>query len=314
MKQLASGLHFPEGPIAMADGTILVCEIAAGRISRIGEDGTVELVAEPGGGPNGAAFGPDGNLYLCNNGGVFDFTEAAGFTIPGSPPPESWSGGSIQRVDVDTGEVETIYTESQTTDSEGEPVAVPLRAPNDLVFDSHGGFWFTDHGARLERASDRTGIHYATADGSSCREVVFPLDAPNGVGLSPDGTTLYAAETHTGRVWSWQVSGPGEITAMNAAVPGGGTLLAGLAGAQLLDSLAVDSAGYVCVGTIVNGGITTISPDGEHVEHLPLPDPIVTNICFGGPEHRTAYVTLSASGQLVSIDWPRPGLPLAHEH
>src|SRR3546814_7296451 len=74
---------------------------------------------------------------------------------------------------------------------------------------SHGGFWFSDHGVRLDRTSDRTGLHYASPDGTSCREVVFPLDAPNGVGLSPDGSSLYAAETHTGRVYRWPIGDPG---------------------------------------------------------------------------------------------------------
>lgn len=309
MEELASGLRFPEGPVALAGGAVLVCEIAAGRISRVNQDGTVDQVAEPGGGPNGAAFGPDGKLYVCNNGGAFDFAEQFGYLIPGSPPPATWEGGSIQRLDLDTGEIETLYTESRA----GDKASVPLRAPNDLVFDANGGFWFTDHGARMERSNDRTGVHYAKADGSSCREVIFPLDAPNGVGLSPDGTALYVAETHTGRIWRWQVTEPGHVTGGNPAGPAGGDLLAGLAGMQLLDSLAVDAAGYVCVGTVVNGGITAVSPDGEHIEHLPLPDPIVTNICFGGPDHRTAYVTLSGTGKLVSIDWPRPGLPLPYE-
>ena len=80
---------------------------------------------------------------------------------------------------------------------------------------------------------------------------------------------------------------------------------------QLLDSLAVDSAGNVCVATIVNGGITVISPDGGKIEHVPMPDPLTTNVCFGGPDLRTAYVTLSATGKLVSLPWPRAGLRLA---
>src|SRR3546814_10048257 len=117
-----------------------------------------------------------------------------GFTLPG-PVPDAWEGGSIQRVDLDTGEVTTLYTASSSG---------PLRAPNDIVFDAHGGFWFTDHGVRLERSSDRTGVHYATIDGSSCQEVIFPTDAPNGIGLSPAGDRIYMAETHTGRVFSWR--------------------------------------------------------------------------------------------------------------
>ena len=301
IRELATGLRFPEGPVAMDDGAVILVEIARGTLTRVDPHGKVEVVAELGGGPNGAALGPDGAMYVCNNGGCFSWDEVMGLTIPGAVPSD-WEGGSIQRVDLGTGEVTTLYTSSS-----GEP----LRAPNDLVFDGHGGFWFTDHGVRQERTSDRTGVHYALADGSSCVEVVFPLDAPNGVGLSPDGSRLYVAETHTGRVFWWTVGGPGKVARDNP-VGNGGHLLAGLPGMQLLDSLAVDAEGWVCVGTLVNGGITAISPDGEHVEHTPLADPLVTNICFGGPGRRTAYATLSGTGALVAFEWPRAGLLLHH--
>jgi gluconolactonase len=297
----ATGLRFPEGPVALADGSVLLVEIARATLTEVGADGTVEVVAELGGGPNGAAVGPDGAIYVCNNGGCFSWDEVMGYLLPGALP-DTWTGGCIQRVDLATGEVTTLYTESSGR---------PLRAPNDLVFDGHGGFWFSDHGVRAERTSDRTGLHYAKPDGSSCEEVVFPLDAPNGIGLSPDGSVLYAAETHSGRVYSWPVTAPGQV---GASTPIGhqGHCLAGLPGLQLLDSLAVDGDGWVCVGTLVNGGVTAISPDGTRVEHVPLPDPLVTNVCFGGPDLRTAFATLSATGQLVSFDWPRPGLRLAH--
>ena len=205
-------------------------------------------------------------------------------------------------MDTATGAVETIYTECDGR---------PLRAPNDLVFDGHGGFWFTDHGVRMERSSDRTGVFYALADGSSITEVLFPLDAPNGVGLSPDGDRLYVAETHTGRVYAWDVPEPGVATGSGLIAPHG-ELLAGLPGLQLLDSLAVDGDGNVCVGTLSNGGITVIAPDGSAVEHLPVDDILVTNICFGGPDLRTAFVTSSGTGRLLAGEWPRPGLRLAH--
>ena len=301
IRELATGLRFPEGPVALDDGDVILVEIARGTLTKVGPDGRLDVVANLGGGPNGAALGPDGAMYICNNGGCFSWDEVMGLTLPGAVPP-TWTGGSIQRVDLATGAVSTLYTESSSG---------PLRAPNDLVFDAHGGFWFTDHGVRQERTSDRTGIHYAKADGSSCVEVIFPLDAPNGVGLSPDGSRLYAAETHTGRVFWWDVTGPGEVAHDNP-VGNGGHLLAGLPGLQLLDSLAVDGEGWVCVGTLVNGGITAISPDGTKVEHTPLEDPLVTNICFGGPDQRTAFCTLSGTGQLVSFRWPRKGYRLPY--
>ncbi|MFM7070160.1 MAG: SMP-30/gluconolactonase/LRE family protein [Actinomycetes bacterium] len=301
-RTVASGLQFPEGPVAMADGSVLVVEIARGTLSRVHPDGTVDIVADCGGGPNGAAIGPDGAVWITNNGGCFEYHDLGGMLIPGGVP-DGWTGGCIQKVDLSTGEVTTVYTESSGR---------PLRAPNDLVFDGHGGFWFTDHGVRLDRSSDRTGVHYALADGSSCTEVVHPLDAPNGVGLSPDGHKLYAAETHTGRVWEWNVPRPGVVQGEGLLEPFG-SLLAGLPGHQLLDSLAVDSEGYVCVGTLVNGGITIIAPDGSSVDHLPVDDLLVTNIAFGGPDLRTAYLTASGTGRLLACDWPRPGLRPAHQ-
>jgi gluconolactonase len=309
VQTIATDLQFPEGPIAMADGSILLVEIERGTLTWLEASGELRRRFELGGGPNGAAIGPDGKVYVCNNGGCFHWEKVMGFTLPGPVPP-TWTRGSIQRVDLDTGDVEVLYTESTTPEGE----TIPLRAPNDIVFDAHGGFWFSDHGVRLGRASDRTGLHYAKPDGSSCVEVVHPLDAPNGVGLSPDGATLYAAETHTGRVHRWALSGPGTLdeAQANPMGAGGGHLLAGLPGMQLLDSLAVDGDGWVCVATLVNGGITSISPDGETVEHLAFDDPLVTNICFGGDDLRTAFVTLSGTGRLVSVTWPRPGLALAH--
>ena len=302
LRTLAEGLQFPEGPVAMPDGSVLLVEIRRGTLTRVAPDGTTSVVAECGGGPNGAAIGPDGAAYVTNNGGCFEWLDVAGLTLPGSCPT-GWSGGSIQRVELGTGAVETLYTECDGR---------RLRAPNDLVFDAHGGFWFTDHGVRTERSADRTGVFYALADGSAIREVIAPLDAPNGIGLSPAGDRVHVAETYTGRVWSWDVPEPGVAVSAGPRGAAGGTLLAGLPGYQLLDSLAVDGEGNVCVGTLVNGGITVIPPDGGAVEHLAFPDPLVTNICFGGPDLRTAYVTLSGSGRLVAVDWPRPGLRLAH--
>lgn len=287
--------------MVLADGSVLFVEIARPSVTVVAPDGTKRIVAEPGGGPNGAAIGPDGKVYICNNGGCFQFHDLGGLLLPG-PVPESWSGGSIQRLDLDTGQVETLY---------GECDGRPLRAPNDLVFDQSGGFWFTDHGVRLERATDRTGVYYAKADGSSIKEVVFPLDAPNGVGLAPDGSKLYVAETHTGRVWQWDVPEPGVIEGTDPFGPAGGSLLCGLPGMQLLDSLAVDGEGWVCVGTLVNGGITAISPDGSQVVHTPFDDPLVTNIAFRGADP-VAVITMSGTGRLVEIDWPRPGLALAN--
>ena len=74
IEPVAHGLAFPEGPVAMSDGSILFVEIEGQRVSRLKADGTVDCVAEIKGGPNGLAIGPDGAAYICNNGGVYSFT------------------------------------------------------------------------------------------------------------------------------------------------------------------------------------------------------------------------------------------------
>src|SRR3954469_13428090 len=109
LELIASGLRFPEGPIAMPDGSIVLVEIARGTRSRVDPStGAIDVVADCGGGPNGAAIGPDGKVYVCNNGGFFEWTETEGRLVPGrwlDADPH----GSIQRVDVETGEVELLY-------------------------------------------------------------------------------------------------------------------------------------------------------------------------------------------------------------
>jgi gluconolactonase len=299
---VAEGLGFPEGPIALPDGDLLCVEIRRGTLTRIDTAGKTSVVAELGGGPNGAAIGPDGAAYICNNGG-FEWHDETGFAIPTNQPAD-YSGGRIERVDLSTGAVDVLYTSCG---------GHQLRGPNDLVFDTSGGMWFTDHGKQRERDRDRGGIYYALPDGSKVEEVVYPSDMPNGIGLSPDGTTLYWAETLTGRVYQRSISSPGVVDPPPPLDPG---LLVGLPGMRLLDSLAVDSGGYVCVGTLgFHSGVTVIPPDdGDQWDHLPVAadwwDPLVTNICFGGPELRTAYLTYSGSGRIVACDWPRPGLAL----
>ncbi|MCO4833328.1 MAG: SMP-30/gluconolactonase/LRE family protein [Acidimicrobiaceae bacterium] len=296
---MATGLRFPEGPIAMADGSVVLVEIARQTLSRVDPDGSVEVIAHLGGGPNGAAIGPDGKVYVCNNGGM-KFHEARGKTYPGHMP-DGYTGGSIQRVDLDTGEFEVLYTHA------GD---VQLRGPNDLVFDRDGGFWFTDHGKLQDRLQDRTGVFYAKADGSHIQEMIFPMEGPNGIGLSPAEDEVYIAETPTGQVWAYELAGPGELLGQRRDKPDGGRLLGGRDGYFMFDSLAIDADGNVCVATIIDGGITILSPTGGEPGFVPMPDRVTTNICFGGADLRTAYITLSSTGQLAKVPWEVAGLRL----
>jgi len=302
---VADDLWFPEGPVWVGDGSLLVVEIRRQTLTRIWPDGRKAIVAKLGGGPNGAAMGPDGHCYVVNNGG-FKFTQRPDGRWVTAGTPDDYVTGRIERVNIDSGRFETVY------DKIGDQ---KIRGPNDLVFDAHGGIWFTDPGKTRHRDWDRGSICYAKADGSSIREVVFPIHKPNGIGLSPDGNTLYVAETESARLWAWPLKGPGELAApalASPASPHGSRLVWGSPDYRRFDSLAVEANGNVCVGTLDKGGITICKADGSGAEFVPVPgDTHVTNLCFGGPELRKAYVTLSYAGQLVEMDWPRPGLRLA---
>ncbi len=298
---LNTELEFPEGPIALADGSVLVVEIKGGRLTRVDPDGRKTVVAELGGGPNGAAIGPDGHCYVCNNGG-FAWRTDDGYSRP-TGIPEGYAGGSIQKVNLETGAVQVLYA-----GFEGEL----LHGPNDIVFDDHGGFWFTDFGKKLPDCLKHGSLYYAAADGSSIQRVAYHLLTPNGVGLSPDGNTVYVSETETSRLWQYPLTGPGKAELEEWPSPNGGRLVHGLPGYQRFDSLAVEEAGNICVATLVEGGISVFSPAGELLEFHRAPEGYCTNICFGGPDRKTAYITLSGYGQLLAVDWPRPGLALAY--
>ena len=147
---VAEDLAFPEGPIAMGDGSVILVEIEGGRLTRVAPDGRKTVVAECGGGPNGAAIGPDGAIWVTNNGGAFQWLKQDGLTIPGQTPADH-KGGLIQRVDIASGKVETVYEAC-----EGRR----LLGPNDLVFDRHGGFWFTDHGTSTPTGRNYGALYY----------------------------------------------------------------------------------------------------------------------------------------------------------
>ena len=295
---LAEGLAFPEGPVFMDDGSVILVEIAKGEITRVKRDGTKQTIAKPGGGPNGAAIGPDGALYVCNNGG-FKWAEIEGMMIPGNAAAD-YTTGRIERIDITTGKVERLYDSYE---------GFSLSGPNDIVFDAAGGFWFTDLGKHYDHHSDHGGIYYGTPDGKSLKRAVYGPDF-NGIGLSPDGKTVYAAVCSRCYILAFDITGPGEVAPSPlAAVPG--RLVADFPGRILLDSLAILASGKIAQATLVDRpGIGVADPaTGEIVYHA-FPDLLTTNIAFGGADMRDAAVTLSTTGKLALARWDEPGLRL----
>lgn len=299
VERVASGLLLPEGPVALRDGSVLFVEVGRGTLSRLGADGAVTVVSELGGGPNGVAIGPDGAAYVCNNGGGFAASLEGG-ELRLTHALGTYIGGMIQRVDLASGEARVLYAEC-----DGEK----LLAPNDLVFDRFGAIWFTDFGLIGRKRKTFGGIFHANPDGTQIKAARKGLLSPNGIGLSPDGRWVYWADTMTARLWRAEILGPG-ILADYGEAPG--ECICTVPGYQMLDSLAVEADGRVCIASTVRGGIMAITPEGE-VEYFPIADDKVTNICFGGEDNRDVWITAAAKGELLRARWPRPGLALAYE-
>lgn len=299
IRTVASGLAFPEGIVTTRDSGLLFVEIAAGRLSRMTPDGRVSVAARLGGGPNGTTIGADGAIYIANNGGLrFDHVGQR-WGVAGVP--DDYAGGSIQRVDPKTGAATTLYR-----DAGGHR----LCGPNDIVCDAWGGLWFSDTGKIYPRTRDQGGLYWAKPDGSEIREIAYPLLTPNGVALSPDRRTLYVALSDKRQIVAYALTGPGTVEQLNGRPHA--RVVASPAGDLSFDNIAVEANGNIVATGVRAGVLLTITPAGEVIETVKLPDPIVTAIAFGGTDMRTLYATLSSSGRIVAVPWPRPGLAPLH--
>jgi gluconolactonase len=242
---IATGLRFPEGPVWW-DGTLYFTEIEGGVVSRWTADGTVERVATTGGGPNGATFGPDGALYVTQNGGMTSESR----TTPG-----------IQRVSLD-GDVALATT---------AVAGVTLEGPNDLAFGPDGRLWFTDpRGAADPQHNDRPGRIFAIDTDTGDGELVIELGPvfPNGIAFLADGTLVWT-ESFSRRVM--------------ALVDGYPEVLVDLPERHFPDGLCVAGDGRLYVATTYAHCVSVID-DGEIVDRLACGDGMVTNCCFGGTD------------------------------
>ena len=290
-RTITDGLLFPEGPIAMPDGTVLVVEIARGDPhAGVPRRPARKSWPRPAAGPTGRPSARTASATSATTAGSGGRWKPNG-NRRSIGQSDDYVSGRIERVDLDTGAVEVLY------DSCG---GRPLKGPNDIVFDRGGGFWFTDLGKVREREIDRGGVYYARSDGSLIREVVHPFLTANGIGLSPDEKTLYVAETEGARLWAYPITGEGEV-AMEPFPPSlnGGRLVACDGGWRRFDSLAVEASGNVCVATLMTPGITVAKPEGGTLEFIEFDDPYTTNICFGGarPQDRVRHPLLGGAAR-----------------
>lgn len=241
---------FTEGPVFDYDGNLYFSHGDA--VSRLTPDGLLAVWARAEG-ANGHKVLPDGTHWVCSMGEerVLHFD------------------GSGERLG------DAIVA------SEGEP----LRAPNDLTLDAHGGFYFSDPGDSRETPDGN--VHYVGADGA-VRRVAEEMDIPNGLVLSPDGNTLYVAETIPNRVNAFAVKAPGVLgeRRLFAELPA-----RDVEGGLGPDGMAMDSEGNLYVAQLGMGSVQVLTPGGRLLRTLRAGNYDTSNVAFGGEDLDELFVT-----------------------
>jgi gluconolactonase len=255
---LASGLGFPEGPVVMPDGSIVICDGNTGELLRWA-DGAMSRFADTGGSPWGAILGSDGAIYLTQGGNV-----------PGAPDQSAVPG--IQRVRAD-GTVEQLSSSL---------AGHPLAGPNDLAFGPDGRLWFTDSGTEGDdRYAEQQPGRLYVLDSSGGGELVIerPGVYPNGIAFDAQGR-LYWTESMGHRVCRLE--------------DGKATTFAQLSDGHVPDGMAFAADGRLFVCTTISGGLTVLSPNGDVLEEITIGE-CATNCIFDGP---TLWVTATKVAEL----------------
>ena len=292
---VAEGLRFPEGPVAMPDGSVILVEIAAGRITRIRPDGVQGDHRRAGQRPERPRARAGRHGSIASTMAAFPGSKARARCARISPPP-------IMKAAASTGSTSPparsrLCTEAAITAS---PCAAPTISCSMRMAASTSPI-----SARCARATaTRPACSMRRPTAASSPRWFIRWTRPTASASRPTARSSTPPRP--------SAPGSGPFRSRRRARLGPARHLYRPAGFTWFDSLAVEANGNICVATLGESGISVVSPEGALVEFVPTPDFFTTNIAFGGPDMRTAWITLSESGRLAKTRWPRPGLRLAY--
>ncbi len=270
----------PEGVMCLKDGTVWTSH-GGGHCTRIAPDGSQKVLGELGGEPNGICIDRDGTVIVANIG-----------------------NGQVQRLHA-AGRHDVL-----TTTMEGRP----MPTPNFPHVDSHGRIWVTNS-TDLRRHPDAT--RHPIADGRLCRIengetriLAEGIQFANGCTLDAEEKFVYVAETMDQRVVRYEIHDDGTVGRPENYGPQFGPM-------GHPDGIAFDAEGNLWVTLVVMNALGIITPRREFFvvlhDHQGDLMPRPTNITFGGPGLRTAYIGSLRGPYICTFQVPYPGLPLIHQ-
>lgn len=262
LQKLAVGFSFTEGPAADAKGNVYFTDQPNDRIVQWSADGTLSIFMQPSGRANGLSFDRDGNLWACADG-----------------QNQLWCITPKKGGD-EAGNVRVVL--------KGDPDNKLLNGPNDVwIRPNGGGLFFTDPLYKRpywkrDPAMQPKGqfVYYVTPDRKTLRPVVTDLKQPNGIIGTPDGKTLYIADIGDNKTYAYDIGTDGTLTNKRLFYALGS------------DGMTIDDAGNVY---LTGKGVTVIDKTGKLVENIAVPEPWTANVCFGGKDGKTLFITASTA-------------------
>jgi len=277
----ATVIAFTEGPAADADGNVYFSDIINSRIMKLSSDGKLSVFRTDSGRTNGNLFDREGRLVSCEG-------------------AEMGPGGRrrMVRTDMKTGDV-TVLTEKY----DGKR----YNSPNDLAIDSQGRIYFTDprYGDRSDMEMDIEGVYRIDTDGRVTRVLQQPsIQRPNGIAITPGDKKLYLVDSNPGlngnrRIWAFDIGDDGRLDHQRlvydfAPGRGGDGMRLDIEG-NLWVAAGISTARSTAETTDNPPGVYVITPEGKLLGRIPVPEDLITNLTFAGPEKKTLYITAGKS-------------------
>ena len=257
LQKLASEFSFTEGPACDANGNVFFTDQPNDRIMKWSVDGKLSTYMQPCGRANGMSFDPAGNLWACAD-----------------------ETNQLWRIAPD-GKITVVVKDYQ---------GKLLNGPNDVWVRPGGGLYITDpyykrpwwH--RGPKEMDEC-VYFLSADGTKLTRVIDDYKQPNGIIGTPDGKTLYVADIAAGKTYRYAIQSDGMLKDKKLFCELGS------------DGMTIDNEGnvYLTGNGFKGKGVSVFDSEGKPIEFIAIDEPWTANVCFGGKDRQTLFITASKS-------------------